>query len=72
MALGSNDLGGSDSLLTHVLGEIIVIELASAGKTDVVFGYWFNSVTHSFSHVVIDQVLLCCTAVALCANMCNR
>ena len=69
VAFGSNDLGGefsqSDSLLTHVLGMIIVADPCICWESgcDV---WTLVSATHSFSHakiltaLVILHVALCC------------
>ena len=65
---GSNDLGGefsqSDSLLTHVLGGIIVAEPCICWESgcDV---WTLVSATHSFSHAKILTVLVM-LHVALC------
>ena len=68
VAFGSNDLGGefsqSDSLLTHVLGGIIVAEPCICWESgcDV---WTLVSATHSFSHAKILTVLVV-LPVALC------
>ena len=71
VAFGSNDLGGefsqSDSLLTHVLGGIIVAEPCICWESgcDV---WTLVSVTHSFSHAKILTVLVM-LHVALCCYL---
>ena len=68
VAFGSKDLGGefsqSDSLLTHVLGGIIVAEPCICWESgcDV---WTLVSATHSFSHAKILTVLVM-LHVALC------
>ena len=68
VAFGNNDLGGefsqSDSLLTHVLGGIIVAEPCICWES--VCDVWtLVSATHSFSHAKILTVLVM-LHVALC------
>ena len=68
VAFGSNDLGGefsqSDSLLTHVLGGIIVTEPCICWESGC--DVWILvSATHSFSHAKILTVLII-LHVALC------
>ena len=67
MSFGSNDLGGnlsqSDSLLTHVLGEIIVIRpLYLLGRADVMFRHWFPPHIR-FPMIIFERSWLhvCCT-----------